>query len=465
MAAPVWLRYLPPSIGGRPDLSENMVVIDDPSFSNEFWRWPEGEWNVTISSEGLESIVVQRESTGGYPPETGDGCLIVSIRRSGSEPLGNVTLLIYKEFEYPYLGPPKHGRAMLNLFINGTVHQELRKVWNVEKSRYEMVPKDVPDVPAKISMFAMNSSGYKFNLWPSNRTVIFNASLYAENMGVWDSVDQLVNADLIFQSKGYYIFGLEVMLNDFYYNATREVELKVNIDNLGLKLFGTSWGILGSNMNGYDLWSQLVHGARVSLYVGVVTAALSVGIGLIIGLASGYLGRIADEIMMRVSDVLLVLPTLPLLMVLFNVLGRSIENLIILLSFLGWMGFAKVVRSQVLSIRERAYIEAAKAAGAGTGHILLRHVLPNVMGLVYVTLATSVPGAIVAEAALSYLGFYDPFRMSWGRMLEEMQAANAVDKWWWVIPPGMCIAALSIAFVLLGYALDEVLNPKLRQRR
>jgi peptide/nickel transport system permease protein len=151
--------------------------------------------------------------------------------------------------------------------------------------------------------------------------------------------------------------------------------------------------------------------------------------------------------------------------VLFAVLGASIENLIILNGFLGWMGFAKVVRSQVLSIRERSFIEAAKASGAGRSYIIFRHVLPNVMGLVYVSLALSVPGAIVSEAALSWLGFADPRRMSWGRMLYEMQVHNAVTKWWWVIPPGLCIAAISVAFILLGYALDDVLNPRLRVRR
>jgi peptide/nickel transport system permease protein len=129
------------------------------------------------------------------------------------------------------------------------------------------------------------------------------------------------------------------------------------------------------------------------------------------------------------------------------------------------MGFAKVVRAQVLSIRERPFIEAAKAAGAGSTHIVFRHVLPNVMGLVYVSLATTVPGAIVAEAALSWLGFADPRRMSWGRMLSEVQQQHAYTKLWWVIPPGLSIAFVCVSFILLGYALDDVLNPKLRIRR
>ena len=139
--------------------------------------------------------------------------------------------------------------------------------------------------------------------------------------------------------------------------------------------------------------------------------------------------------------------------------------MIILLGLLGWMGFARLVRSQVISLKERPFIEAAKAVGAGKTHIISRHIVPNVMSLVYVSLATAVPGSIVAEAALSWLGFADLSKVSWGRMLYDVQQASASQNWWWVVPPGLCIALLAMAFVLLGYALDEVLNPRLRIRR
>jgi peptide/nickel transport system permease protein len=189
-------------------------------------------------------------------------------------------------------------------------------------------------------------------------------------------------------------------------------------------------------------------------------------LGLVVGLAAGYLGRIADELMMRFTDALLIIPGLPLLVVIVSVLGPSMFNLIMILGFLGWMGFARLVRSQVLSLRERPFVEAAKSLGAGRIHVISRHILPNVMSLVWITLATSVPGNIVAEAALSWLGFYDPNVMSWGRMLYDVQStAGAIANWWWIFPPGLSIAAIALAFILVGFALDEVLNPKLRERR
>jgi len=261
-----------------------------------------------------------------------------------------------------------------------------------------------------------------------------------------------------------YRFGMEITFMDTIAPA-ENVSVTVNVDDFQLKLMGTSFGLLGTDQYARDLFSQLVYGTRISLYLGLLVAVISVVIGLSVGLASGYVGGAMDQLLMRFNDLMLVLPGLPLMIVLVAVLGARIEILIVLLGFLGWNGFARLVRSQVLSLKERPFIEAAKASGAGTTHIITKHILPNVMALVYISLATAVPGAITAEAALSWLGFYDPFRMSWGRMLREVFVAGATRSWWWIIPPGLCIAAIAVAFILLGYALDEILNPKLRLRR
>lgn len=482
MAAPSWLRTLPPALGGRPDLSENVKVVSEPKFSSENWNWANGgEWNLSVSPGAESAVKVEWSSTGGhipdgdgrYPPNANDSNLLITFNRTGSELRGNISIMIFKDFDFPYTGPPANGLALVDLSVEGTKHEENRSVWDTGKTKYVWQMSDVADVAANFSLFIVSPNGSRFNAWPPGETwifggEIFNKTGYADGTRIpaYEYGSTGFEGRFVFPppSNGKCRFGAEILLTDYYSNSS-DVSMSFRLYDLNLELRGTAFGLLGTTYRGHDIWSQLAYGARVSLYAGVVSAVLAIVIGLSVGLASGYLGRFFDELMMRASDVLLVLPGLPLLIVLFAIMGASIENLIILNGLLGWMGFAKLVRSQVLSIRERPFIEAAKAAGAGTGHIIVRHVLPNVMGLVYVTLATAVPGAIVAEAALSWLGFFDWRRMSWGRMLQEMQAANAVDKWWWVLPPGLCIAAISVAFILLGYALDEVLNPKLRVRR
>jgi len=220
----------------------------------------------------------------------------------------------------------------------------------------------------------------------------------------------------------------------------------------------------------------LIYGSRVSLFIGVLSAIFSTLIGLFVGLVAGYVGGVVDEGLMRFADLLLVMPTLPLFIVLVVALRAvgvfmSLWNLIIIITLFGWMSFSRTVRSMVLSLRERAFVEAAKASGAGTMHIITRHILPNVFALVYITLATSVPGAIVLEASLSWLGLGDPLIPSWGKILYDFNASGlavtkgVADYWYWLFPACIAIAVLAAAFILMGYAMDEILNPRLRERR
>jgi peptide/nickel transport system permease protein len=150
---------------------------------------------------------------------------------------------------------------------------------------------------------------------------------------------------------------------------------------------------------------------------------------------------------------------------LITVLGASLINIIIIIGFLGWMGFARIVRSQVLTLKERPFVEAARAVGAGRWRIISRHVFPNIVSLTYVNLALTVPAAILTESALEFLGLGDPSVVSWGNMFEHAAFSGSLSIWWWVLPPGIAIALVSLSFVLIGYALDEIFNPRLRVRR
>lgn len=242
----------------------------------------------------------------------------------------------------------------------------------------------------------------------------------------------------------------------------------ISITRMELDLVGNTWGVLGTDWQGFDVYTQVLYGARLSLAVGLVATGLGIGIGLLVGLMAGYLGKIVDEVLMRTADMLLVIPFLPLLIVLVATIGSSLLYIMVLIGIFSWMGFARIIRSQVLSLRERPFIEAAKASGAGTGYITVRHIFPNIVSLTYVNLALTVPAAIVTEAALSFLGLGDPTVVTWGSMLgtaNEQGATVSNIAWWWILPPGLSIALISLAFILIGYAMDELFNPRLRRRR
>jgi len=474
MSAPSWIRYLPE--GGT--LSENTLLVPNPGFDT-----PSSLNDFNYVSEEPELIRVWYSSSFGYGQiyGNGPGCAAITYRVSDA-PAENATVNIERAFAYPYSGPPERFTGDIALFVSGT-------------SRLGTGANITLLVPAKVTIFIRNETGAVFNLWttglisgPTSEWKITRTSSQISDLDSRSEQLKIFMYGMIYDNASRrwipYIyryavypemdvfgikpqnmtFGVEIT---FLGNPTmNDAETTVFIDGLYFRTYGTAWGLLGTDKFGRDLFAQLIYGVRLSLYVGFLASIIGVLLGLTIGLAAGYLGKAVDELLMRLADALLVIPGLPLLIVLIAVLGATINNLIILLGLLGWMGFARTVRSQVLSLRERPFIEAAKAAGAGKLHIMVKHVLPNVMSLVYITLATSVPGAVVAEASLSWLGFYDPKVMSWGRMLNAVQfeAGGAVEKWWWAVPPGLCIAILALSFILIGFSMDEVLNPRLRAR-
>lgn len=226
---------------------------------------------------------------------------------------------------------------------------------------------------------------------------------------------------------------------------------------------GNCYG-LGTDSQGRDIFSQLMWGSQIALTVGLLAAAGSIGIGTVIGLIAGYSGGRIDTVLMRFTDVILVLPGLPFIIILAAVLGPSYWNIIFVLTIIGWPGTARVIRSEVLSLKERPFIDSAKVTGASNIRIMFKHLAPNVLPLAFLYMTFAVSGAILSEAALSFLGLGDVNTASWGQMLQAIQAGNVLRAWWWLIPPGLGITFISLAFYLIGRAFEQIVNPRLRRR-
>jgi ABC-type dipeptide/oligopeptide/nickel transport system ATPase component/ABC-type dipeptide/oligopeptide/nickel transport system permease subunit len=225
--------------------------------------------------------------------------------------------------------------------------------------------------------------------------------------------------------------------------------------------------LLGTDDVGHDLLSELLYGARVSLLVGVVAAVAATVVGAAVGVTAGYARGRVDPVLMRLVDVVLALPALPLTIVIGVFAGPGLGTQILVISMVMWAGVARELRAQVLSLRERDHIQALRAMGAGPWHVVPRHLLPAVAPLVVPQFVLATKTAILLEASLAFLGLGDISAKSWGTMLSLAHARSAflTDAWlWWVIPPGLAIALTVLAFALLGHAFEERARPSLRSR-
>ena len=222
---------------------------------------------------------------------------------------------------------------------------------------------------------------------------------------------------------------------------------------------------LGTDFMGRDLLSQLLAGARIAFMVGVSAAFMSVFLGTAIGMIAGYMGKFVDTLLMRLADIIMVMPALVVLLMLAALFGQlNIWFIVFFISLFRWPGVSRVIRAQTLSLKHRPFIEAARVAGASHLRIIFRHITPNVLPLSFLYMTFQVTSAIIIEAALAFLGFGDPRTVSWGMMLQWVwKTGNMFKAPYWLLPPGICISLITLSFYMLGRAMDEVLDPRLRK--
>ena len=222
--------------------------------------------------------------------------------------------------------------------------------------------------------------------------------------------------------------------------------------------------VLGTDGGGADVVALLVSGARVSLLVGFAAAAISALIGGTVGIAAGFFGGKTDTVLMRITDYFLVIPDIPLMIVVAALFGRSLTNIIVIIGAIYWTFTARLLRAQTKSIRERVYVQRARALGAGNARLIFRHVLPQVTPLLIANTVLLIAYAIFAETFITFLGLGDPSLISWGRLIENAFTDDAIinEAWWAIVPPGVCVTLVVLACTLVGQALEDEFNPRLR---
>jgi ABC-type dipeptide/oligopeptide/nickel transport system permease subunit len=462
-AAPEWIAIFSPELRDAP-----RTVFEAPE-----WKWdalPEG---ATIQYSGGEAI----------------------IRYEGDE-----SIVIPLHLEYSYLWDPPH-----TFEFNFTYDVGLRFVDDKATARYSLELKlTTPDGTVyplwdqhwqnyRTSGCYLKNPGKGPTYYPGSRDYSqYGYGIYEEKYGgqipTWETNQSNVYVHYgdkqdTLKRLGYKPWQPQNMTRDLFsppgenYTMQMYVTIKptkpnalceVTLSKLRIHVPGVLWGLLGTEHWGRDCWSRLVYGARVSLAVGLAAAVISTLLGIVVGVTSGYFGGIVDEALMRIVDILICLPLLPLLLVLIYMWGRNILYIVLLIAVFGWLGLSRMVRSQILSIREMPFVESARASGASSFYIMFRHLVPNVMPLVMTDFILTIPGAILLEAALSFIGFGDPSTPTWGReysFMQDVATSTLAQKWWWSIPPGLMITMLCVGFVFLGHAIDEIINPKLRRRR
>jgi len=238
------------------------------------------------------------------------------------------------------------------------------------------------------------------------------------------------------------------------------------IEDAFVTVAGRVHGILGTDNSKRDIWSGVIAGVKWAMLIGLLTALVSVSIGVVYGVISAYVGGWKDSLMQRIFEIFISVPMLPVLIVMSAIFKPNIWVMIGIMCIFYWVGPVKTVRSMGLQIKEETYIEASRALGASNTRIIFKHMVPLLIPYAFASMALNVPGAIVVEATISLLGLGDATIVTWGQILQAANSGGAMlsGMWWWVVPPGMAIAFMGMTFAFVGFAMDKILNPKLKTR-
>ncbi len=335
------------------------------------------------------------------------------------------------------------------------------------------------DIPPAVQVDVVRPDGNEFQIYfaslppaqnPSNEfsgTIFSTDRLIADSLAGYSSIfayniDPSRPEAMIFSDveQNQVLKGTYIIRATFYMFDPNDTVIDSN-----MILGGKAYGIMGTDDLRRDLAIGLLWGAPVALFIGLTVSVAAIFIGLVYGVLAGYKGNRVDEGLMRINDIFYSLPTLPLLVILSVTIGRSIFLITGFLVIFGWVGMAKISRSLALQIKSLQYIEAARLMGQSDTKIIFKHIIPQLLPLTFASIAIAVPGAILGEAALSFLGLGDPSIPTWGQILHDAHAAGAMSRglWWWIVPPGMMIAITGLAFVLIGNALDNIVNIRARR--